>query len=140
MKKTNVTCPNCKTEFELDQLLVSNFENAIKKDLESELQKREEELNQKKNEFNRMSKKFAKEKEDVDELVNFRVKTLLQSKEEAMKASIQKEVSEEKALQLQELENELIRKSNQLIELNQTKAKLEKLKREMEEAETRIIL
>ena len=50
------------------------------------------------------------------------------------------EINEEKTLQLKELENELIKKSTQLKELNRTKAQLESLRRDMEEAETRIIL
>jgi hypothetical protein len=146
MKKTNVKvkwkCKNCSTENEqeLDQLLVSNFENAIKNELQAELQKRESELDEKKKEFNEMSQQLEKEKEDVDALVNSRVKTMLLSKEEAMKDLIRKEINEEKSTQLQELENELIKKSAQLRELNGTKAQLVKLSREMEEAETRIIL
>lgn len=138
--KMKMNCPNCKTEINVDELLVQQFEQSIKKDLETELQKRESELNQKQNEYNELHRQLAKEKEEVDELVNSRVRSQLSSKEEAMKELIRKEINEEKTLQLQELENELIKKSSQLKELNRTKAQLETLRREMEEAETRIVL
>ena len=140
--KTNVkmNCPNCRAEIELDQLLVTQFRDSIKNDLNAELQQREAELNQKRIEFNELSKKLTLEKEGIDELVNSRVKVLLSSKEEAIKDAIRKQIDEEKSTQLQELENELVKKSAQLRDLNGTKAQLEKLKREMEEAETRIIL
>ena len=138
--KMKMNCPKCGNSINVDELLVSQFEESIKKDLEAELHKRECELNQKKNEFIELKKQLAKEKEEVDDLVNSRVRSQLLSKEEAMKELIRKEINEEKTLQLQELESELIKKSSQLKDLNRTKAQLESLKREMEEAETRIVL
>lgn len=136
--KTNVKmkCPNCGDTINVDELLVSQFEKSIKKDLESELLKRESELNKKKSEINEMSRQLSKDKEKVEELVNSKVRSQLQSSEE----SIRKEVNEEKALQLKELEKELMQKSSQLKDLNATKAQVERLKREMGEAETRITL
>lgn len=138
--KLNMNCPSCGTNISVDELLVTQFEESIKKDLQSELQVREEELSKKREEYKQLALQLSKEKEDVDELVNSRVKQIVNTREESLKASIHKEVEEEKKIQLQELENELIKKSSQLQELNGTKAKLERLQREMEEAETRIIL
>lgn len=138
--KLKMNCPNCGSNISVDELLINQFEESIKKDLMSELQVREAELNQKREEYKQLAKQLSKEKEDVDELVNKRVKQLVQAREESLKNSIQKEVEDEKRMQLQVLEEELIKKSNQLQELNGTKAKLERLQREMEEAETRIIL
>ena len=142
MKKTNVkmNCPNCGGDINVDELLVKQFRDSIKSDLEAELKRRESELDEKKREFSEMSKQFAKEKEDVEELINSKVRHLLSTKEEALRDSIRKQISEEKSAQLQELENELIKKSGQLRELNATKAQLTALRREMEEAETKIIL
>lgn len=135
-----MNCPNCGKAINVDELLIAQFEESIKKDLEAELQIRESELNQKRTEFNELRQQLTKEKEEVDDLVNSRVRSQLSSKEEAMKESIRKEINEEKTLQLQELEKELIKKSSQLQDLNRTKAQLETLRRDMEEAETRIVL
>lgn len=142
MKKMNIqmNCPNCGNNIKLDQLLVKEFEQSIRENLEAELSLRESELNQKREEFKILQQQLSKEKEDVDEIVSERVKSLLHSKEEALKESIRKEVSDERANQLQQLEDELIKKSAQLKEYHGTKAQLERLRREMEEAETRIIL
>src|SRR5438105_4578297 len=119
--KTNVkmNCKNCGAEnlVELDQLLVKNFEQSIRVQLQTELFKRESELNQQKEEYKLLSEQLSKEKEDVDQLVNSRVKSMVQSREEALKESIRKEINEEKTNQLQELENELVKKSVQLREL-----------------------
>lgn len=140
--KTNVkmNCPNCQATINVDELLVSQFQESIKKDLESELQSREEELNQEKEEFKKLSLEFAKEKETLEESIQTKVKAQLLSREESLKEAIRKEINDEKSLQLQDLENELIKKSSQLKDLNGTKAQLERLRRDMEEAETRITL
>ncbi len=136
--KTNVQmqCPKCGNPIDVDALLVSQFEQSIRKDLEVELLKRESELDEKKNEFSRLAKSLEKEKLCIDELVNSKVKVQLESREEV----IRNEVEEEKSLQLLELEKELQDKTKRLKELNGTKAELERVKREKEEAETRITL
>jgi hypothetical protein len=140
--KTNVKmkCPKCGGTINVDELLVSQFRQSIKRDLEAELSRRESELNEKRIEVDQLEKKFIQGQKDIDTLVNERVQGQMLEKQEALRINIRNEVDSEKALQLQALESELAQKSSQLKELNQTKAKLEVLKREMEEAETRIIL
>lgn len=142
MKKQNVkmNCPNCKTILDVDELLVSQFEQAIRKDLQSELRRREEELQEQKNEYRTMSNELDKKKEDIDDLVSQKVNSQLHSREQALKNAIRKEVNDEKVKQLEELEEELMRKSSQLIEMNKTKAKLQRLSREFEEREAKIHL
>lgn len=136
-----IKCPKCASEFVLESAHVSaQFEASIRKDLADEIQKREEELNTQRQEFNSLSNQFQKEKEDFTSLIDQKVKDQLKSREEFLKESIHKQVQEEKEAQLAELESELKRKSGQLIELNQTKAKLQQLSREMEEKEAAIHL
>lgn len=140
MKKQNVkiNCPNCKTRLDVDELLVSQFEDAIRKDLQSELKRREDELLEQRIEYKELSAQLEKKQENIDVLVSERVKSQLNSRETELKNSIRKEVNDEKVKQLEELEQELQRKSAQLIELNQTKAKLQRLSREFEEREAEI--
>lgn len=140
--KTNVKmkCPSCSATINVDELLISQFRDSIKKDLQTELSRREAELNQERADYKLLSEQLSKEKTEIDDIVSQRVKATLHSKEEQIKESIRKELNEEKSNQLQELENELIKKSSQLKELNGTKAQLERLRREMEEQETKIIL
>ena len=140
--KTNVKmkCPSCSATINVDELLISQFSDSIRKDLQAELSRKEAELNQERADFKILSEQLSKEKTEIDDIVGQRVKATLHSKEEQMKEVIRKELNEEKSNQLQELENELIKKSSQLKELNGTKAQLERLRREMEEQEAKIIL
>lgn len=140
--KTNVkmNCPNCGGTINVDEILVSQFKDSIKHDLEAELSNRETKFNKQKAAFEVLQQRFDAERKEIDTIVNERVREQIQKRQEDLKNSIRNEIEAEKQLQLQALEEELNKKSGQLKDLNQTKAKLESLRREMEEAETRIIL
>ncbi|XOV67579.1 MAG: DUF2130 domain-containing protein [Fluviicola sp.] len=140
MKNLKIKCPECASTFDLDNALVNQFHQSIKKDLQIELHKREEELEEQKRELASLSEQFQRDKIDFDAMVNEQVKSRLKSQEEKLKESIRQEIQLEKEKQLAELEDELKRKSSQLVELNQTKAKLQRLSREFEEKEAKIHL
>lgn len=134
MKNVNMTltCPNCSTPINLDEALISQFSDSIRKDLESEFSKSKKELQA-------QQRKLVLEKEKLQEFVDTQVRAALRMREEALKESIKKEVNEEKSKQLEELEKELIEKSRQLKDTYQAKAQLERLRREIEEREIKII-
>lgn len=142
MKKQELTikCPQCGNVFDLDSILVHQFQESIKADLQNELSRRELELQQQREDHRKLTEQFKQEQSDFDSLVDEKVKTQVKTREDALKESIRKQIQEEKEAQLEELENELRRKSAQLIELNQTKAKLQRLSREFEEKEAKIHL
>lgn len=140
-KNLKIKCPRCSSEFVLESAHVSaQFEESIRQDLSAEIQRREKELLSQKQEFQLLSQEFEKEKQDFSQLIDEKVSSQMKSREEFLKDSIRKQIQEEKEAQLEELESELKRKSAQLIELNQTKAKLQQLSREMEEKEAAIHL
>ena len=140
--KTNVkmNCTNCGSQIDVDTLLVCQFEESIREELNSELLKREEQLKKDQKKIQFLQNDLDKKKESLDESVSAQVKILVQKKEEALKKSIRKEIDEERTAQLDELKKELLIKSSKLKELNATKAQLEILKREVEEKETEITL
>lgn len=140
MKKQKMNCPSCGSTIKVDELLVSQFEESIRKDLRQELAEREQELQQEKSAFKTLLKTVQEDKENLDELIRKKVKADLEKREKELFTSIRKEVENEKSDQLQELEKELVQKSYQLRDLNKTKARLERLGREFEERETKIIL
>lgn len=134
-----ITCPKCTSEFVLESAHVSaQFEASIRKDLSAEIQRREQELILQRQEFDSLSEEFNKEKLDFSKIIDEKVKSQVKSREETLRNSIRQQVQEEKEAQLVELEDELKRKSSQLIESNQIKAKYKKLSLEMEEREAQI--
>lgn len=69
-KKPQLTCPNCETRLDVDELLISQFEDSIRKDLKSELEKRERELRLKKEEFQELAEALQQEREDINTIVS----------------------------------------------------------------------
>ncbi|GAA0874380.1 hypothetical protein GCM10009118_07880 [Wandonia haliotis] len=82
MKNLKIKCPECESTFDLDNALVNQFHQSIKKDLQSELHKREEELEEQKKELITLTEQFKKDKVDFDAMVNNQVKTQLKSRED----------------------------------------------------------
>lgn len=140
MKNLSMNCPKCGNRIKVDQLLISQFEESIRNDLNEELSIRETALEDQKEAFKTLLKQVQEEKDNLDELVRKKVKSDLQAREKELYKTIKQQINDEKSAQLQELEDELIKKSSQLKDLNKTKAKLERLGREFEERETKIIL
>jgi hypothetical protein len=133
-------CNKCGSEMDVDELLIHQFEDSIREDLKQELASRESELKSRREEYNLLLNQLEMDKEQMNDLVNSKVKSQLLLREETLKESIRKEINEERSLQLQSLEDELVKKSAQLRALNGTKADLIRLQREMEEKETEITL
>jgi hypothetical protein len=99
MKKLNVKmkCPSCGNEIKVDELLVSQFHDSIKSDLEKELSNRKSELNE-------LSKQLGKEKKDLDQLIKEKVKSQLSVSEKEMKERIEQKVRDENVLRMREKE------------------------------------
>jgi hypothetical protein len=139
-KKMKMNCPNCHTQINVDDLLVSQFEESIRLDMQFEMKKREEELNARKEEFSRATAALRKEKEDVEQIVATKVKAQMVQREVAIRNAIRQEISDERSEELANLHEEMKLKSEQLKELHGTKAALERFRRETQERESAIIL
>jgi len=135
-----MNCPSCGTSINVDQILVDQFEQSIRLELESELTSRKKEFESEKKKLDAQTQILRNKLNSVDELVETQIKKTLSDRQKKLTEEIRLQLESEKQLELQELENELSRKSNQLREMNQTKAQLKRLQREMEEKEAEIIL
>ncbi len=132
-KETQISCPNCGTQIDVNDLLKHQLEDSIRKEfkekevsIKKELEAKEEKLAQEKLEFESKKKKEA---EDFQNKLDTKLKQELQEKERVLKLKLQDENSE----QLELLNKELNEKSEKLKELNKSKAVIERLKREKEE-------
>jgi hypothetical protein len=138
--KLKMKCPECKSTIDVDNILVTQFEDSIRDEMQAHFNEQAKELQKEKLHYNSLSKKLHEQKFNLEETVNERVKGIVAQKEKEIKASIVKQVHLETNIQLQALEKELQEKSAKIRDLNGTKAELEKLRRENAEAESRIIM
>ena len=132
-KETQISCPNCGTQIDVNDLLKHQLEDSIRKEfkekeisIKKELESKEEKLAQEKLDFESKKKKAN---EDFQMRLGAQLKQELQKKESILKSKLQEENSERIDL----LNKELNEKSEKLKELNKSKAVIEKLKREKEE-------
>ncbi|MCD6544397.1 MAG: DUF2130 domain-containing protein [Flavobacteriaceae bacterium] len=130
---TQISCPNCGTQIDVNDLLKHQLEDSIRKEfkekelsIKKDLEAKEEKLIQEKIAFENKKKR---ETEEFQYKLDTKLKEELKAKERVLKLKLQDENSERFEL----LNKELNEKSEKLKELNKSKAVIEKLKREKEE-------
>lgn len=133
-----IKCPNCGTEINIEDALYSKLQTKFDVDRESErkkyklamahLTKQQEVIEAKEIAFNLKLQEALN-----DKLAKERVKMQYELSE-----NIKATLTQENALQLQQLQNELDQKSKQLQELNLQKAKVAQLEREKGELSSKI--
>lgn len=132
-EQSTITCPNCRTEIDVNNLLYNKLRNELEEQFNAERQKENEQLLKRNAELQADKEAFELKKKRENELFTERLeaklKESLAEKEMLIKSKLEKENSE----QFELLQKELTEKSAQVIELNKMKAEVEKLKREHEE-------
>lgn len=132
--ETQIKCPNCGTEIDVQDILSNQLEEDIKQkyqqqllDVKNKFSQQEEQLKQAKADFERKKKE---ENELFQERLDKQLKLDRKLQEEKLKLKLQEESKE----QFEALQAELNEKSAQIKELNIAKAEIEKLKRANAEA------
>lgn len=132
-EESKIKCPNCSTEIDVNNLLYNKLRVELENQLNAERQKDNEQFLKRSAELKAEKEAFEQKKKKENELFTERLeaklKESLAEKELLIKSKLEKENSEQFAI----LQKELSEKSSQVIELNKTKAEIERLKREKEE-------
>ncbi len=138
--KNNVICPKCGAEINVSEILFHQVQDQLKKDFDAQNAKKDIEFQHKLKDIVAAKEQLAKEKENVKEQIEKEVKAKLVKEKAIIKKSIKAELKNETDEQFQTIQKELAEKSNQLKDLNKTKAENEKLKREKDELRDLIAL
>lgn len=139
-KESSIKCPKCGSIINVNEVLYHEIEERIKSVYEEKVAKEKELLQSKFNELSTKEEELKKEKEKLNSIIEQQVNEKLKQETNKLKESIRKQIEEEKSEQIDILQKELNLKSEQLKELNRTKAEIEKLKREKEELSEKIAL
>lgn len=105
----------------------------LKKDFVSQIAKKEKEYREKEQNLKEAKEQLEKTKEDLQNQVDVAVKQKLSAEKAIWEKVLRGKIDEEKSEQVKSLETELNQKSEQLKELNKTKADLARLQREKDE-------
>ena len=132
-QKNTIRCPNCETEIDVNEILYHQIEGQLQDKLTAEATKQKKtndaalaKIKEQQNALSDQEDQFEKRlKESVSE------KLIVERKK--ITEQLKKQISEEQSDQIDLLQKELTDKSEQVKELNLTKAKVEQLKREVDE-------
>ena len=129
-KESQIKCPNCDSNIDVQDILSHQLEDEIKQKYQAKIiidkkkyEAGEEKLKQEKLDFEKTKKK-------ENELFQDRLDSQLKEEKKAIEVKLKSKLKEELSEQFEALQKELNEKSEQVKELNRSKAEIEKLKRE----------
>lgn len=128
-----VICPNCHTPINVSDILYHQVEKQLSDDFERKQAEREQQFAGRETELRQQAEELKRQQAEMHERVEADLKLKLATEKEKLEKSIAGRLREENEEQVRLMQKELTEKTEQLRELNRTKAEIERLKREKEE-------
>lgn len=131
--QTKISCPNCGTEIDVQDILSHQLEEDLQKKFNAKLKEEKKKFENQEDELNKAKEAFEKLKKNESKLFEQRLTEKLKEEKELFSADLKKKIQDEQSEQFDILQKELNEKSEKLKELNKSKAEIERLKREKDE-------
>lgn len=128
-----VVCPSCGASFDVSRILYTQIEHEVRESIDAQLASERKRLKSEADNLEVARKALAVEREGLDESIRATVGEKLKNERQDLEKQLRTAIEEEKAEQYELMQAELTRKSDEVKELNKTKAEVEKLKREKAE-------
>lgn len=128
-----INCPNCNVEIDVQDILAHQLEDEIRVKYQNQLLTEKKQFEEKEQALLQQKLEFEAKKKQENELFQERLEQQLRVDRKAMEDKLKAKLLEENADQMLSLQKELREKSEQVKELNVSKAEIEKLKREKDE-------
>ena len=132
--RTTIKCPNCQTEIDVNEVLSSELEKSLTAKHAHELEDNRQKYKKAMDDLKVKESSIEEAKEKFDDELKQATKKQIKVEREKLSAEIKKAVEEEQSESFALLKKEVEDKSKQVKELNETKAQVEQLKREKDEA------
>lgn len=132
-KQSKISCPECGHEIDVQEVLKHQVEEKIRLEYHARLNEERQKYEQKANALLSEKAAFEEEKKKESERFQAKVNDQLKIEKEQLAKILKSQIELEKADQLKILTDELNEKSEQVKELNCSKAEIERLKREKDE-------
>lgn len=135
---TQINCPECGTEININKALYTQLETEIKDRFDTEVQTHRQKYQQAVEVLKQKELRLKQQESLVEEKVQKELQARLTQEKMQLELAIKEELESAQKERIGLMEKELEEKSLQLIELNRSKAQVEQLKREKEEMEEKI--
>ncbi len=136
--KTTIKCPNCNTEIDVNEILYHQLEDELKEKSLAEQKKLRDEVEAKRKEYKKAFDELKVQRESFNEELEKATAQQIKLEKQKLHVNLKKQLEEEQAESIALLKKELDEKSNQVKELNKSKAEIEKLKRENDEITSKV--
>jgi hypothetical protein len=131
---TQVVCPNCGENIDVNTLLAHQLEEGLKSKYDAQKKRDLLQINEEKEALQQKKDAFEENKRKENEMFQERLEVKLKEESKLQEAKIKRKVDEEQSERIALFEKELREKTDQVKELHRTKAEIEKLKRQNAEA------
>jgi len=131
--KTTITCPNCKTQIDVNEIQYHELEERLKREHQEELEKKRKEYKVHLDKLDARELAMKEQEEKFEEQLKQATKEQVRLEKQKLEVALKKELEAEQGEALASLQKELATKSEQVKELNNSKIEIERLKREKDE-------
>ncbi|MCP4456797.1 MAG: DUF2130 domain-containing protein [Cytophagales bacterium] len=128
--QTKISCPNCGTSIDVQDILSHQLEDEIKQKYQSQIAEEKKKYEAEFEGLTKAKEEFEQKKKQENELFQERLEKQLKDEKANIEEKLKSKLQEEQSEQMKTLQTELNEKSEKVKELNRTKAEIEKLKRE----------
>lgn len=144
MSKQTIKCPNCGTQIDIDEIFYHQIEEKFKqehlakeKQLREEIEAKRKEYKDHLDELKRREEEFKSEQERFEDKLKDATQKQLRLEKEKLREALKAEAVAEQGAVIETLKKEIEAKSKEVVELNNAKAEIERLKRANDEAVSR---
>lgn len=141
MSKQTIKCPNCGTQIDIDEIFYHQIEEKYKqehlakeKQLHDEIEAKRKEYKDHLDELHRREEAFKSEQERFEDKLKDATQKQLRLEREKLREELKAEATAEQGAVIDMLKKEIEAKSKEVVELNNAKAEIERLKRANDEA------
>ncbi len=141
MSKQTIKCPNCGTQIDIDEIFYHQIEEKFKqehlakeKQLREEIEAKRKEYKDHLDELKRREEEFKSEQEHFEDKLKDATQKQLRLEKEKLREVLKAEAVAEQGAVIETLKKEIEAKSKEVVELNNAKAEIERLKRANGEA------
>ena len=137
-KSPKITCPNCGTEINVNEILYTQLQEEIKKEYNQKLIDQKKVFDDKEILIKTQLQELEKQKIEIAESIEQGVRQKLISEKSLIEKKLRDQIADEKSEEIKSINEQLTQKIAEARELNKTKVELERLKREKDELKEKI--
>lgn len=131
--ETKINCPNCGQEIDVNNVIAHQLDEEYKKKYNAQFSAEKKKFQDEFDKLEKQKQEVEKQKSEQEKLIAEKVSNQIKSERASIEKELKSKIESEQTARIELIERELKEKSEQVKELNRTKAEIEKIKREKEE-------